>query len=414
MENEKLTICFIPWVLFYADDDYERIMREVKERGFNCIRIEYGASFLWDKDGNERTNVAVKSPFGEYTKFTTYRDLITEGEINPFERLMRVFLAAKNNNLKVILSSWFFLHTYWFFDESETKYIFDMTTDQKITFFADELDRILDVMKKENLIDIVAFVELFNEFDGIPFAGGYGNPLPAEDAEALRLIHEREIEKLRKRHPEVLYAYDSYSAYMQEELIPRNIDVFNFHSYYAWPLYKAFEKDVIQCSFEEPEFPPETRYYLKEETVKVSDVIKAMGGEVKNGLEWPRRICLYVSVDPEKETELEQMLEETFKRDIEQYRKRLKDSIENAVSVHDRLIPHSKMVMGEGPTYCASPTLKFEANSKTFWDLLKMQSELLKEKGLWGTVVRTTARPNDATWDVCKDLYAEVNEMFMS
>ena len=284
MENEKLTICFIPWVLFYKDDNYAKIMKEVKERGFNCIRIEYGASFLWDKDGNERKNVAVKSPFGEYTKFTTYRDLITKGEINPFERLMRVFLAAKNNNLKVILSSWFFLHTYWFFDESETKYIFDMNTDAKITFFADELDKILTVMKKENLIDIVAFVELFNEFDGIPFAGGYDNLLPVEEADALRLIHEREIEKLRKRHPEVLYAYDSYTSYMQEELIPRNIDVFNFHSYYAWPLYKVFERDVIQRSFEEPEFPPETRYYLKEETVKVSDVIKAMGGEVKNGL----------------------------------------------------------------------------------------------------------------------------------
>ena len=54
--NEKLTICFNPWMIFNQNDDYDSEIEEIAKRGFNCIRLEDGAGLLWDRDGNVRTD----------------------------------------------------------------------------------------------------------------------------------------------------------------------------------------------------------------------------------------------------------------------------------------------------------------------------------------------------------------------
>lgn len=70
--------------------------------------------------------------------------------------------------------------------------------------------------------------------------------------------------------------------------------------------------------------------------------------------------------------------------------------------------------MGEGATYCASTTLTFERDSQYFWLLLKEQMEYANEIGLWGTLIATTHAPErSAAWEPCKDLYVELNEMFL-
>ena len=37
MNNEKLTICFPLWMLFNVDDDFDRQMKEIRERGFKHL-----------------------------------------------------------------------------------------------------------------------------------------------------------------------------------------------------------------------------------------------------------------------------------------------------------------------------------------------------------------------------------------
>ena len=159
-----------------------------------------------------------------------------------------------------------------------------MTNAHKINYFTDELLWILDMLKKENLIELVAFVELFNEFDNIPW---HRNEIKLTGAEAteLRILHEGAIERLRKTYPDILYAFDTVTPLPMEEIIPRNIDVFNFHLYYGWDVYNAFEKGLcLGClTLEEPEISKKTKCFLKKDIISVKNVINEMNGTVKTG-----------------------------------------------------------------------------------------------------------------------------------
>lgn len=411
--TDKLTICYNAWMIYSKNDDYDTLVGEIAERGFNCIRVDDGAGLLWDKDGNVRNDVLISSPFGKYTKFTTYHVIADNKRLNLMERLLRLCAAAKKHNVKLVLSSWFFLHTNWFCEERDVEPLFQLTTEEKMSFFADELSRILDVLKEENLIDVVAFAEIFNEFDGLPFAGEYKNDFPADEALKLRDMHEKEIDKLKEKHPDILFAFDTWTPNVKDEIVPRNIDVLNFHSYYMWPVYFVFQKDLVQGTLEEPEIPDDTRYYLKDELVSVKDIATEMK-KVRTGKDWPRRISLYASIDPEKEDELTELLDKELKENFDYYKNRLLDAVSRITATRDRVAPSSKLVMGEGATYCASPTLQFERDSKAFWEMLKFQMAYFKEKGFWGTVVTTTHAPERTiAWDGCKDLYIEANKLFL-
>lgn len=408
--NDKLTICFNPWLIFHKNDDYDSVISEIAERGFNCIRFDDGAGLLWDENGNARTDVLISSPFGKFTEYTTYRTMVDKARLNLLDRFLKVCRSAKKHNVKVILSSWFFLHTNWFCEEKDITPLFDMPVPQKISFFADELGRILDVLKKEKLIEVVAFAEIFNEFDGLPFAGEYG-PLEPEKANQLRILHEKEIDKLKNKHPDILFAYDSFTPEIDPNILPRNIDVLNFHIYYLWSIYHEFEKGIITCSLEEPEIPEQTRYFLRDKLVTVKEIVDGMG-ELKTGLDWARRISLYSSIDPEKLDELSAFLDAKLKERVEHYRSKFCAQMEKLLEVHTTYVPNSKLVVGEGLTYCASPALTFERDSETFWQLAKEQMQYFKEKGVWGSVISTTHAPDRSVAWERKDCYIEANKIF--
>jgi hypothetical protein len=79
--NDRLTISFWIWAIFdmksnpsYAD--LERRFVELKERGFNCIRIESGAGLCHDKDGRPRGELAFQEwmPGGHVRMFRASSD----------------------------------------------------------------------------------------------------------------------------------------------------------------------------------------------------------------------------------------------------------------------------------------------------------------------------------------------------
>ena len=375
---------------------------------------EGGAGLIWDKNGNLRTEIVISQPFGKFTEYTTFKTIANGKKINILERLLNVCKIAKEKNIKVILSSWFYLHTNWFCEDEDIKYLFEIKDEDKVAYFANELSKILEVLRKEDLIDNVAFAEIFNEFDGLPFVGEDYRGVDNETAKRFRVIHEKEIEKLKIKHPDVLFAFDCWTPRVNPELIPRNIDVLNFHHYYAWSLYNVFQKNVIHRSLEESVIPESTRYFLKDEIISVAEVAKEMG-VVRTGKDWPSRISLYASIDENKEAELTKLLDDELKNSFEVYRKRLRDGLEDILKTHREVVPKSKLVMGEGATYCASPMLTFERDSKYFWELLKEQMALFNEKGLWGTIITTTHAPEKQhlAWDARKDLCLEANNLFL-
>jgi hypothetical protein len=212
-------------------------------------------------------------------------------------------------------------------------------------------------------------------------------------------------------------AIDLIKNYFNSELIPRNVDVFNFHCYYLWDIYDEFEKDVVQWSLDEPVIPEETRYFLKDEIVSVKEVADAMGADaeagLKTGLDWPRRISLYVSIDEKKQDELSAFLDSKLKEKNEFFREKMHTGIERGLETHKKTVPDSKIVLGEGATYCASPTLSFERDSESFWNIINEQMVYLREKGYYGSVTSTTHSPNRiSAWEPCKERYVLANKIF--
>ena len=269
--------------------------------------------------------VQLRRPFGNFSPMIRQMDYIAQdGEFDVRARLLDFFRAADRYGVKVILSSWYYLHTNWYFDEEINRPLFDLSTEEKIAYFGDELDRILTFLREHGLLHCVAFAEIFNEFDGLPFAGEYDpTALSEEEAEALRLMHEKAIDKLKAHHPDVLFAYDSAVADMREDLIPRNIDVLNFHNYYLWNVYQAFEKGTIINASSEPDIPEETAQYLKME-LSTAEVAAEAEQVIRTGVGWIRRVRLYADIDPDKMDDLEMLLEKEIADKYDVFLEKLK------------------------------------------------------------------------------------------
>ena len=141
MHNEKLTISFPIWGIFGVEPgniyyDWDKVMPEFVERGFNCIRLETGHGLLTDLQGNPINELTYYAPFGKYTKSVRQLNCVADkGIINFRERLLEIFRAADKYGVKVILSSWFYIHTYWFFEESVTSPLLTLTVEDKIAHF---------------------------------------------------------------------------------------------------------------------------------------------------------------------------------------------------------------------------------------------------------------------------------------
>ena len=417
---EKLAISFWIWGPLDTGDgvyhDCEKRMRELRERGFNCVRMESCAGLLNAPDGTPRGGLTLHAPFGRFTANARQSNVDRwEGVCNVRERLLAMHRAAKNNGVKIILSSWYYLHTNWFLDEAVNAPLFEMPDAEKLAYFGRELGAVLSLLREHDLLDTVAFAELFNEVDGLPFAGTYRNDLPREDVLSLRDGQEKAIAALKADFPEVKFAFDTSSPFCQEELIPRNADVLNFHCYYLWPLYELFQRNLINGELTEPDYPPETRRYMKPESewVSVAEVVAERGVQ-RTGLDWNRRCALYENLDPNAFPELEKAMEAALVRDQDGYFAALERAVDRAFDIRNRILPGAPVVMGEGVTYCYHNDLLFEEHSPTYWALLERQMRFLKEKGLSGAVCRTTSGPEDPSWDCRADEYRKLNQIFLA
>ena len=404
---KKLATAFWIWGIFgEIYGDFDNAMAELKERGFNCIRLEDGAGLMCSLDGTPRGDVSIHKPFGEYDR-DIRQFIVKDGVINIRKRLLELFSAAEKHDIQIILSSWYYLHTNWFLGDEINNELLALSTAEKFEYFSDELSRILDFIREHNFIHRVAFAEIFNEIDGHDFAEN----ITDEEAIYQRELHEKAIDKLKKKHPDVLFACDLSRPYVNEKILPSNADILNFHSYYAWGVYECFEKDVLK----QWKFTPETTQFMKE-SVTSPEMLKATfsGRNISVREGWIRRICLYHSVDSTKLPQLEMMIAEYFDLNYDRYIEKLEDALEHVVAMRDRTMPDAKLFMGEGVTYCAHNHLNFEEKSRKFQNMLLYQAKLFSNSELLGCVVRTTSGPEDVSWELLKDVYKKANKIFLS
>jgi hypothetical protein len=277
--------------------------------------------------------------------------------------------------------------------------------------FAQALDRILEELEQRGLQEVIAFAEIFNEADGLQFITGNEEKTQLNTC---RGWHEQALEFLKTRHPQIRFAFDTYTPFVNPEYVPRNTQVWNFHSYYLWSVYDVLEGLVTWGSeSEEPTVLESGKRFLQRDMVPFHKVRNSRGERPPIAEDWYRRVWLYRNLEPAALPELEQMLQDNLERNIEFFKQKAEEGVEHAVRLRDRYLPGVPLVSAEGASYCADTRLRWEERSDAYWDVVEHAARIYRDHGLWGSVTRTNSGPEDPAWHEYPDRLRRVNEAFL-
>ena len=418
-QPDHLTICFWLWALFnsVSDEEYpafcDRVMGEIRDRGFNCVRMDDGAGLFRDINGVPRGPIRWHLQAGP---FQATRQRPGEGVGSMEKRLLIFCRAAAKYGIKLILSSWYYLHKNWQLEESINAELFEglPAAADKIRYFTDEHCRILQLLRENDLLSVIAFVELCNEFSSIKHVLTQEKYTP-EEAGKWRKLLEEAYGRLKRENPELLFAFDNASPGFDKNLVPRNVDILNYHQYYLWGTLYSMLDNSLTSEQKDVEFPPEVAYFLRKDRPHYEDIVRERTRytKIRSAHDWTQRMVLYNSLDPAKIPELERILEKKFLENRDTFMEYLKDGLDHVKKFRDEVLPGAPVVMGEGTSCCTSDKVLFEEHSDAFWAFLEKQALFLRENGLWGTVVRTGSSPVDVSWNMRAESFRKVNMLFL-
>lgn len=420
-ERERLAISFWIWALWDTGphgffNDLELRITELVERGFNCIRIEGGAGITHDAAGKSRGELTFYPAVPGHAHFTRQMEHMTGGRVDLMQRLIELCTVAKRHQVKVILSSWYYLHTFWFTDKSVTSELLGLPPEQRFIRFAQGLDRILEELKQRGLADTIIAAEIFNEVNGMDFSGGYGSQKkPVDVVHKFRNLHEEALEFLKTRHPDIRFALDTSTPSVNPESMPRNAQVWTFHSYYLWDVYKVFEQNLLarDVDLTDPASYAPIRRFLRRDLVPFQAILDSRKGRPPIEPGWYRRIWLYRNLEPNAMPELERLLQENLEKQIDQYKRKATDAVAHAVKLRDEVFPGIPLVLGEGVSYCADHRLRWEERCDAYWEVVEHAARAYREHGLWGAVARTNSGPEDPVWHEYPERLQRVNATFL-
>ena len=423
---KRLAISFWLWNYYHGAQegdhfhDLEQRIVELKERGFNTIRIDAGVGLCHTPDGVPRGPIELTEAFRGYSS-TLMRQLNCRGgRCDVLKRLLQLFELAKEHDVYVILTSWFFLHTFWFVDDRIRQEMFNLPAKDRFLSMAREHDRLIGLLKERGLHTQIAFVEIANEFDGVPYWQRFREQCAGDEQIQLRefrRLHEEALTFLKDRHPDLLFACDTCASVVPDGMLPRNMQLWNHHMYYLWPIYgKVYEGDVYgpDFDFDKVRSNPKIGPFLRESLTPIGDIRKSARCDPNVTEDWYLRVWLYHNTDPRALGALGQRLQETLVRDLEEYRKAARDHVAKAVSIRDEQFPGLPLVVGEAATYCAHVGLRWEEQSDDYWSLVEYVGDLLKQNGYWGYMPRTNSGPEDPAWDECPERFRSANRAFLS
>jgi hypothetical protein len=107
---------------------------EAVERGFNCFRIEGGAGITHDAEGRPRGELEFYPVLPGHDLLTRGQQHMTGGRVDLLKRLIELCTVARRYNVKLILSSWYYLHTFWFTDKNVTAELLGLPLEKRFMF----------------------------------------------------------------------------------------------------------------------------------------------------------------------------------------------------------------------------------------------------------------------------------------
>jgi hypothetical protein len=403
-EQERLAISFWnfgllstgPNSLFHA---LETHMAETVQRGFNCIRTECGTGITHDAEGRPRGELEFYPVLPGHDHFTRELQHVRGGRVDLLKRLIELCTVARRYNVKLILSSWYYLHTFWFTDKNVTAELLGLPHEQRFMYFARGLDRILGELKQRGLADTIATAEIFNEVS------------PTKHGEAVD--HEEALDFLQARHPDIRFSLDTDS--FDTSRIPRNARVWTYHSYYLWPIYGLFEQDLVggDKDLNDPAAYAPIRRFLRRDLVPFQAILDSRAGRPPIARDWFRRIWLYRNLDPNAMPELERLLQEDLERRSDEFKQRAINDVKQLVKTRDEVLPGVPLILGEGASYCADQRFRWEERSDAYWEVVEHAARAYREHGLIGAVPRTNSGPEDPVWQEYPERLQRANAVFL-
>ena len=426
---DKLTISFWLWNYFYGIKDgdvfhnLEKCFIELKERGFNTIRVDSGAGLCHTVHGKPRGTIALREPFGRYS---TLRQLSFKPggcRCDVLKRVVELFELARKYDVYVILSSWFYLHTFWFADDNIRDELFAVPPERRFMRFAQECDRLLTVLKEKGLHSQVAYVEILNEVDNFPYQWGMlswgvsDDEKKVQTAHQFRKWHEDALAFIQERHSDILFAVDTAgSEWLRPEILPRNAQLWNRHLYYSWSIYASVLEHYTQedsCDLQHLYNHPQIGHFFHKPLIAMEDVMSSRNNDCRVGSDWYHRVWLYNNLAADALPALDRLFGESLSRNLDEYKACLEKEVIKTVETRDCFLPNRPLVVGEAATYCPHMGMRWEEKSDDYWSLVKHAATLFKQNGYWGCTPRTNSGPEDPVWIEFPDRLREANQMFL-
>jgi hypothetical protein len=319
----RLAICYYGWQWITtalpdeAFGNLDQVVRETKERGFNCIRAEVGLNWMFDLHGQRRGKIKFANWIPGFSSNLHCVDAKGGGEHDVFERVMRLFEVAVRHDVFVITTSWEYQDAISQVDDPRIREeILAVPYSERLKLLARQYDRLLGELRKRGLHKRIAQVEIINELNQPPIVCSTTalppqtmdewvrgkTPTPQCNAEDIRNLASEAVAYVRNKHPDLLVTVDGLVACNGfETLFPENAQVADHHVY-CDGLTQAFWE---QCGITgiRPGAPPnpETNAFLKSmlkpNSPTWSDLVRE-AGRVRQ--EWWGISWLYTNLDTQK------------------------------------------------------------------------------------------------------------------
>jgi len=427
----KLTISF--WFLnhfmgagkgdFYHD--LEKRIIELKARAFNTIRLDAGIGLCYDKNGVPRGTVEFHEVFPGYSAIMRQMNC-KGGQCDVLKKLLELFALAKKHDVYVILSNWFYLHTNWYISDEIKKAMFAIPAAERLMYMAKEYGKIIDLLIEKNLHTQIAFVEVTNESDGGAIWGAFKNATAtsagnqeaaASTMHRFRELHEDAIAYLRGKYPFLLIAGDTAGAGTPVDMLPRNMQIWNYHTYYLWGLYThSYEMPLRAPDFDlaNPYKYPMLREFMRNKLVSFDEIFKSANCDASIETGWVKRVWLYYNTDKDKLNMLDDWFKQKFIETMDVYKEKVVTSFLKAMEVKTKHFPDIPLVIGESASYCAHVDFRWEEKSDEYWALNEFTTRLAKKNNYWGYMARTNSGPEDPVWHEFPERLRHINELFLN
>jgi hypothetical protein len=319
----RLAICYYGWQWITtalpdeAFGNLDQVVKETKERGFNCIRAEMGLNWIFDLQGRRRGKLKFTNWIPGFSSNLHCVDAKGGAEHDVFERVVQLFEAAAKHDVFLSTTSWEYQDAVSQLDDARIRNeILAVPYSERLLLLARQYDRLLVELKKRGLHQRIAQVEIINELNQPPIVCSSSKllpqtmqewvnrtiPTPPCKKETVRALASDAVAYVRSRHPDLLVTVDGLVACDGfETLYPRNAQVADHHVYCDGVTQAFWGKcgitGIRPGEPPNPETNPFLKSVLKPNPAAWSDLVRNAGRVRQDwwGISW-----LYANLDNEK------------------------------------------------------------------------------------------------------------------